>query len=379
LEEKNNIEQLFREAFDGFEEPVRPELWSKVNEQLGYQLQPSPDVASTASTSAGTQWIAGSMIKWIAGAAIVVTSGIVAYQYTSDSQKGDDKTAQVSEPVNQINSEEVFPVLEKEHEQVGATTAGTELKSNSEDHISDASPSTQNTEVLTESAANTNISGFRDDPNIKSASATVSGSDPRTAPSSNIQPLATHPVSQGVVSSETTHSPAVSGVKADKTSGTAPLTVTFYQTTDHERVEWDFADGVMSTEPGRVEHTFSKPGSYPVRFSYWTNSGIRTSEILTIQVMEDLTIPYIPNVFTPNNDGLNDFFSFDSNQFTEIEVNIYDKSGKFIFRFTDTEKGWDGKLNTGREAPDGTYLYIIFATSVNNQPHQQKGFVRLIR
>jgi len=69
----------------------------------------------------------------------------------------------------------------------------------------------------------------------------------------------------------------------------------------------------------------------------------------------------IPNLITPNGDGRNDTWIFyESSQFPDIEVDIYDRWGKLVYR---SEKGysnpWDGKHMNGRDLPMDSYHYII--------------------
>jgi gliding motility-associated-like protein len=74
----------------------------------------------------------------------------------------------------------------------------------------------------------------------------------------------------------------------------------------------------------------------------------------------------IPNVITPNNDGKNDDFEIlNIGAYQQVRIDIYNRWGDLIFRFTGTgadyyqpEKRWNGKEN-GKNLPMGSYLYII--------------------
>jgi len=67
----------------------------------------------------------------------------------------------------------------------------------------------------------------------------------------------------------------------------------------------------------------------------------------------------IPNFFTPDGDGLNDFWiPRNIQQFPDIFIKIYDRYGREVFRIQDTEEGWNG-LYLEAELPTGDYWYVI--------------------
>lgn len=88
----------------------------------------------------------------------------------------------------------------------------------------------------------------------------------------------------------------------------------------------------------------------------------------------------IPNVFTPNNDGLNDVFrvQYDKKMVHLYRMRIYNRYGEMIFETNDVEKGWDG--TTGLEAVNtGVYVYYIEAQCPNETSTFIKGNVTLLR
>ncbi len=71
----------------------------------------------------------------------------------------------------------------------------------------------------------------------------------------------------------------------------------------------------------------------------------------------------IPNVFTPNGDGQNDFFELSGSNdpcFDEMDVTIYNRWGKIVFESTEANFQWNGKnKNDGKDCAEGTYFVII--------------------
>ncbi len=65
---------------------------------------------------------------------------------------------------------------------------------------------------------------------------------------------------------------------------------------------------------------------------------------------------FFPNAFTPNGDGLNDIFTFESKFVRDVDFRVYTRWGELVFRTEELGEGWDGQAG-GRPAPSGTYVY----------------------
>lgn len=90
----------------------------------------------------------------------------------------------------------------------------------------------------------------------------------------------------------------------------------------------------------------------------------------------------IPNAFTPNGDGYNDYFfprQLLSKNVTEFNMQIYNRWGEKIFETTSLNgRGWDGKVNEEFQ-PNGVYIYLIDVTFGNNTKERYQGNVTLLR
>lgn len=98
------------------------------------------------------------------------------------------------------------------------------------------------------------------------------------------------------------------------------------------------------------------------------------SNELTLSVNSDILLP---NVFTPNDDGLNDVFlpvfSFTPEEYTLI---IYDRHGIPIFTSKNPDIGWDGTAK-GIKAGEGVYMYFIEYKSFTGKREKHLGHVTL--
>lgn len=76
----------------------------------------------------------------------------------------------------------------------------------------------------------------------------------------------------------------------------------------------------------------------------------------TVKVSLELT-----NVFTPNNDGANDYFEIKSEGLTDFSLVVLDMNGKPVFQTTDANFKWDGMNLSNEKVKDGNYLYYVTA------------------
>ncbi len=92
-------------------------------------------------------------------------------------------------------------------------------------------------------------------------------------------------------------------------------------------------------------------------------------------------VPYIPNVFTPNGDGLNDFFrmvGLPPENVTQFNMQIFNRWGQVVYSSIDIREGWDGKMK-GEVCPEGDYVWVIFYEEKNKTKTSNKGTITLLR
>jgi gliding motility-associated-like protein len=89
---------------------------------------------------------------------------------------------------------------------------------------------------------------------------------------------------------------------------------------------------------------------------------------------------FTPNAFSPNGDGLNEYFN-PHLQLGQIllTMQVFDRYGKLIYNNTNIKKGWDGKYEDGSEAGTGVYMYFIKYTCADGKLYEKKESVSLIR
>jgi gliding motility-associated-like protein len=88
---------------------------------------------------------------------------------------------------------------------------------------------------------------------------------------------------------------------------------------------------------------------------------------------------FIPNVFSPNGDGLNDFFEITFVNLEYLDISIYDRWGKFVYSSGDKNFKWNGTRN-GKPLPEGAYYYHVnYKFNTNENPLDAKGTVMILR
>lgn len=122
------------------------------------------------------------------------------------------------------------------------------------------------------------------------------------------------------------------------------------------------------------------PGTYSVEMENGCGGITQFIEI----TKEDCTCePFIPDAFTPNNDGINDNFRIFANcDMQDFEMNIYDRWGSRVFTTADWQRGWTGEHN-GAMIQSGVYVYYLKYTAAdkngNLQTMLKQGSVTLVR
>jgi gliding motility-associated-like protein len=99
-----------------------------------------------------------------------------------------------------------------------------------------------------------------------------------------------------------------------------------------------------------------------------------------IEVLNEFEV-HIPNTFTPNRDGLNDYFlPIFSDYGVELSfytLEIFDRWDHLIYRSTDLKKGWDGKAKN-ELCQEGSYVYRLRFSDKEKNSHEKIGHVLLL-
>lgn len=146
-------------------------------------------------------------------------------------------------------------------------------------------------------------------------------------------------------------------------------------------------DAGIWLEPGTFEEYLWQNGSTSANFearwegTYWVQ--VKSATCVAADTLQVGTCPAkmeVPNVFTPNGDGINDVFLPESRNIVLYKLMVFNRWGGLVFQSNDVSRGWDGRCDGG-QCPEGTYFFTIdysefLQESVN---HSLQGSVTLLR
>lgn len=185
-----------------------------------------------------------------------------------------------------------------------------------------------------------------------------------------------------------TNGALTAGFVADKEEGYAPLAVTFTNTsasttgTSNIVTNWNFGNGrLVSTASASIspQMQFVSPGTYTVTAhvvkGLCVQKAFKLIEVLVPSSME------VPNIFTPNGDGVNDVYFIRGTSLQYVKMEIFDRWGSLVYAVENT-KGivdWDGNLVSGGKAAEGTYFYTLKTIGNDGVVYERKGNITLVR
>ncbi len=145
---------------------------------------------------------------------------------------------------------------------------------------------------------------------------------------------------------------------------------------------WSFGNGDSAFVQNTSE-IYTAPSlsvnTYTATLIAFDNKGCWDTAHTVIIVNEIPTTIIIPNIFSPNGDGINDVFSIKATGISNFDCQVYDRWGILLHEWTGLDGGWDGKGKNGNSSPDGTYFYIINYKDIYSKTINKHGFFELIR
>ena len=326
--QEQNIEKIFKDTFDEFTPDVSAKVWSGVSQQLLQPVaplaQPGASLLKTAAvklSTAGT-WIIGGI------AAIAIVGGVVMYQ-EKNSQKVE--TVKLQSPSVKINEREKT--------------------------VDIASPSSV--------ASPVEISVQKSNPSKSSQVTTVFENIKNEVPKSenNYKADNTPPTASTNVNKP---EPLI---LVNSTTGFAPFQLACLLNNEGLNGDWDFGDGSIQPHSSTVTHKYAKPGTYILKCN--------TGELVLTKTIE--VIGKINTAFSPNGDGINDFFLVEGGNMKQFSLKIFDRNGRQMTELNNITEKWDGRLNGGGSALPGTYFYELSATTENGNDIRQRGSLNLFK
>ena len=128
----------------------------------------------------------------------------------------------------------------------------------------------------------------------------------------------------------------------------------------------------------------SSEPSYKENFNIYRVVAIKNTnnQITSISNAVEVEKPYAlyaPNVFSPDGDGINDFFRIIGQGLTNFDVEVYNRWGQMVFKSVNMNDQWNGRFK-GKNMPTGTYVYKVKSSDFGTDNEILKsGTISLIR
>ena len=142
---------------------------------------------------------------------------------------------------------------------------------------------------------------------------------------------------------------------------------------------WDMGDG--NEQAGKIVfYTYGKSGDYIVFLEVLDTNNCVDTISKVIHVYDELNV-FIPNMFTPNGDGLNEKWKPVMSEYARegYQLSIFDRWGQLIFYTTDTNEEWDGSVDGRIVASNTVYSYRVLVRDFTGQEYEFVGQVMVIR
>lgn len=173
----------------------------------------------------------------------------------------------------------------------------------------------------------------------------------------------------------------VADFNSDNISGKKTFTVNLTNTSQGADVfVWDYDDGNKETLGlgETASHSYIKQGQYEIMLVA-ENSLLSTACNDTAFQTIDVQGFDVFNVFSPNNDGVNDVFDFDDWNLNSLHVEIYNRWGERIYHWDSPNRYWNGKTYNNDAAPEGVYYFYLKANGVDGYLYEKQGSITLLR
>jgi gliding motility-associated-like protein len=140
--------------------------------------------------------------------------------------------------------------------------------------------------------------------------------------------------------------------------------------------DWDFGDGGLSTEQ-HPTHNYADSGTYQVVLYMENSYGCRDTATREVRIKPTFAI-WIPNVFTPDGDGVNDYFFANGYGIDELQTLVFDRWGVLVYEGYQLDSKWNG-IYKGKMSIEDVYVYKIRARDIFGEWHEFVDKVTLLK
>lgn len=322
--ETNQIEDIFREAFENYEVDAGSNAWQAIKSKMAAEsaAASSASAASTTTAATSSSWLATAIV-----ATLISATAVGGYFFFNDTaEKIKDKEPQIERNENIEQFETINNQTEKQSEKAIVNAEDVQQESNTKSNQSN--PSNKPT-IQSENSIQ------------KTESTAIAENEANSAPTeSNLK----SPSEEEVQSNESTDA---TENRHSESTYEQPNNQSTIASSKQETVPVD-----QLAKEAAVETNDEKVNSN-------SSTSSVSNDIKEVNKVETPDFSRIPNVFSPDQDGTNDEFVVEIENIDKFHIQIFNKSGKMVFEAYDINENWKGDLPNGSIAPVGYYAYQI--------------------
>lgn len=325
---KNNLEDLFKDSFENFEADVDPGVWKNVQ---------------TGLKGAGLGLLGKMLVNKLGSSAIVAivssAAAVIATIFVMNGTKTETETKTETKTPKTITQPKII----------------TEAKKPSVNEIKNFLATENNKKTET--------------PVVKNEAESNANNSDLTIKKDKIN---------SVIKGYTEQS--IANISASPIGGEAPLVVNLTNNGIGKINKWDFGDGRKETG-ANPPHYYDEPGIYTIVLTSTSAEGKTSTDSIKIEVIarENSSVRSASGDFSPNGDGVRDYFGFDTKNLINQNVIVFDKNKTIIYKSESLSAKWDGTNLKGKKVKEGEYFYIQKAEGKDGKKYEQSGKITLKR
>jgi len=149
----------------------------------------------------------------------------------------------------------------------------------------------------------------------------------------------------------------------------------------------NFYDDIYTEKKYQKVSNFNVPTWSEGAYYYIENVSVYACDSPLVEDPKDTPFVFIPNVFSPNQDGENDLWEITASKVSSLNIQVFNRWGEQVYKTslinteepTNFNPAWDGYTPTGKTVPEGTYFYIVQYTLPSGETKVEKGSLNLLR
>jgi PKD repeat protein len=357
-----NIDELFKQRFDGFEADVDPNVWSNIqNSIVSSSGVDSVQKIDPLTTTGGVGKPLA--LKIIVG---IVLLGAIATSTYFISTLVNDNTIETVEGKITPTVKKINQIVEKQSNTPLKASTITVLANKVEESLvtkQNTTETNKNAKKKTHTTYSDNVvNQSKRSVNLPKALAMKIPIIKKPTPKTNKPTKTEEPALQV-------------SIKTNVIIGKAPLNVAFNVDSEAniKNYLWDFGDGSEISDYPDPTHIFNIPGIYYVSLTVIdaNKRAITIPYQITVEKSSDSFInkASILRSFSPNGDGVNDVLKINGKKIKNFQAIIFNiNGGAKVFEWTSIDGFWDGRNMSGELVPKGTYMLKVTSIGMDGDP-----------